>query len=373
VTDRIGVGALERIGELSDGPTVRTFAEYLANPALLAPPIAVIPRLAYRGRLTQVAAPKKTGKSTLLGAAVAAVTQGHPFLGEPTTAASVLWACLDEPEADLVRRLYAERAHPTRTMILGYGARLGDVLRFATDYHPDLLVVDTISDALLGMIESENDNAGVKTVLDMVRQFARKHDIAVLWAHHTGKVSGTSRGASAFEEVADLLVTIKRDSEDAAIRRVEVEGRVGVEPFAYYLTPSGVELADKDPTTMALVEMAVFGNPGCSTNAVVKKVSRRRADVLGALGILQRLGRIENTSGTTSGTSWEIAQAGTAFPPLGTTPEPLGENPGNPHGNSPEPLGNQPRNSTNTPLSFRKGVVGTTDRNHEETPIEEAA
>lgn len=43
-----------------------SLAELMARPELLAPPEAVVRRIAYRGRLVLVAAPDKSGKTTLL-------------------------------------------------------------------------------------------------------------------------------------------------------------------------------------------------------------------------------------------------------------------------------------------------------------------
>jgi hypothetical protein len=64
-----------------DGPRVWTLAELLADPELLKPPPAIIPNVAFAGRLTLFAAREKAGKSTFIGAAAAAVSRGAPFLG----------------------------------------------------------------------------------------------------------------------------------------------------------------------------------------------------------------------------------------------------------------------------------------------------
>lgn len=60
-----------------------TLEELARRPELLAPPEAVVPRLAWEGRLTLLAAREKTGKSTLVRSAIAAKVTGRDFLGEP--------------------------------------------------------------------------------------------------------------------------------------------------------------------------------------------------------------------------------------------------------------------------------------------------
>ena len=56
-----------------------TLRELLENPVELPP--AVVPRLAWPGRSTLLAAREKEGKSTLMTAAAAAVSRGSSFLG----------------------------------------------------------------------------------------------------------------------------------------------------------------------------------------------------------------------------------------------------------------------------------------------------
>ena len=73
-------------------PSYYQLRDLLQRPELLHPPPVVVPRLAWEGRITLLAAPEKPGKSTLLGQAVAAVAQGHDFLGDPPVEQGVtLW------------------------------------------------------------------------------------------------------------------------------------------------------------------------------------------------------------------------------------------------------------------------------------------
>src|SRR4051812_25717502 len=75
--------------------------DLLADPSLLEPPPVVVPRLAWAGRLSLLAAPEKHGKSTLVGQAIAAKAAGADFLGEATTPGTTLWLGLDEPLNDI--------------------------------------------------------------------------------------------------------------------------------------------------------------------------------------------------------------------------------------------------------------------------------
>jgi hypothetical protein len=125
--------------------TVYRLEDLLADPALLEPPHCVLPRLGWAGRLTMLAAPEKSGKSTLLGQAIAAKATGREFLGEPMTRGTSLWMGLDEPLNDIVRRFdrYGARDRVVITQEIPGPAELrelihGDRQRHHAAPHPDL-------------------------------------------------------------------------------------------------------------------------------------------------------------------------------------------------------------------------------------------
>jgi hypothetical protein len=299
---------LERASADVDFAEVFTLREMYEDPTLLAPPIPIIPRLAYQGRVTLLSAPKKSGKSTFCGAAIAALSAGGMFLGQATDAAPTLWAVLDEPLGDVVRRFRAGDADadnvfltPTRSIArILVSAKAGE---FA------LIVIDTIGDLLIGEVENENDATQVRGALSPLRTYARRHNAAVVLLHHTGKVSGRSRGSGAYEEVVDLSLTLSRDPDDTTVRRVGVEGRVGVEDFGFRLGPHGLVLADAEATTQELVEMAVYAEPGCSTRSILDRVKRGRNEVHSAIGVLRNVGRIRN-DGSLARAEWTSVTLG---------------------------------------------------------------
>lgn len=309
---------LERGGALAieawDRTPVHLLADLLSNPALMAPPRAIIPRLAYEGRITLLSAPRKSGKSTLIGAAAAALSSGQPFLGQPTDPGVVVWACLDEPLGDLARRLHAGRADPLEVLVVGAPCSTSELIRIAEsdDMRPtSLLVVDSLGDLFAREVESENDSPQVRRAMEPLRAFARRSGTAVLLNHHTNKATGRARGAGAFEEVADIVLTLSRSTDDPTVRKVNAEGRAGVEDFSFRLCADGIELADTTPTPMVRVEAAIWANPGCSTREVERKVGGRAEVVRGAIAILHLLGRIEDT-GTARNHRWVLRESGRA-------------------------------------------------------------
>src|SRR5437899_10234157 len=82
--------------------TLRSVAQLLDDPDALKPPRAIVPRLAWHGRLVLLSGREKlSGKSTLMTAAAAAVTDAlmfpeteadeRQFLDGPVDPGSVLW------------------------------------------------------------------------------------------------------------------------------------------------------------------------------------------------------------------------------------------------------------------------------------------
>jgi hypothetical protein len=307
-------------------------SELVDRPELLAPPRAIVPRLAYEGRITLLSAPRKSGKSTLVGAAAAALSRGGTFLSGPTATGTVLWAALDEPLGDLVRRLAVGHADGDNVFIAVPPCSTVELLSYAVP-QPDfprtsLVIIDAIGDLHAHEVDSENDSTQVRRALAPLRAFARRTGTAVIALHHTTKVTGRARGAGAYEEVADLVLTLRIPTDNPGTRQVEAEGRVGVDSFQFRLGPTGVELHTGEPTLFELVEAVIWGNPGCSTRAITAKVERRSEDVREALGKLNLSGRIVNR-GSEQIHAWFCESTG--YTP-GDTPEigrkPSGDAPG---------------------------------------------
>ena len=100
--------AAEPYDRAADSPTLPAGVVRLSDAdaegtSVEGPPV-VARLIAHVGRVTLLHAREKAGKSTLIGAAVAAVTRGRTFLGMPTLAGDVLWVG-EETVADVKVRL----------------------------------------------------------------------------------------------------------------------------------------------------------------------------------------------------------------------------------------------------------------------------
>ncbi len=276
------------------GLVVRVASDMLTDPEVMSPPRSIVPVTAFAGRVTLLVGPKKCGKSTFLTTAIAAVTSGRILFGEAVAPPTVLWAALDEAEGDLVRRLHSTGADLSKVFIVSPPARSSQILAAARLFAADVLVIDTISDLAHTEIDNENDNLRVKAMLAPFRLHARSAGAAIVLLHHTAKSSGYSRGAGAFEDTADHIMTLSANAEDPTVRNVEVRGRLAVEDFKFRWTDTGLELPQGEASTLSVVRAYVWAHPGCRSGEIYTGAGRQRDQVRQAIAKLAAAGEIVN-------------------------------------------------------------------------------
>ena len=219
-------------------------------------PPAVARLLAHVGRVTLLHAREKAGKSTLIGAAVAAVTRGRPFLGMPTVAGDVLWvgeeavgdvkARLWQWEADLERVYFTRRPSPDPE-------HDSSLRRLVARLHPVWVILDTWSHYL--KVHRVKDTAGPGEqglLIGDVVDLAREYGTAVALAHHnrknpsaaaeSGDAAGEYRDSTAIGAAVDMIVSVSRARAPRA-RRLTPSGRWTEDPLTVVLEPgAGYEL-----------------------------------------------------------------------------------------------------------------------------------
>jgi hypothetical protein len=310
----------------------RRLSTILADPAALEPPALVIPRLAWRGRTTLLAAREKAGKSTLATAAAAAVSQGLVWLGDATTPGTVLWVALEEHVSDLAARFHDWQADAARIHVIHSLRGLDDPMDAlhaeARAVMPTLLVVDTLS-ALVDATGARPDpgsSTAWTPIMTALTRIARDTDAAVMLLHHARRSDGAYRDSSAIGAGVDAIVEMA-DGPDADVRVLRVRARWRVGDYSIRLAgepgTQRYELATGEPSLDARVLQHVEAHPGCSARAVRDGVAGRTADIGAAIRRLLGAHAIENrgdetamalyTPGTTSGTT-----PVPAVPPLGT-------------------------------------------------------
>jgi hypothetical protein len=165
-------GLMGELGALASGAANSTFkpipASELAAQAPNEPPW-LLRGLIAAGRVTILAAPAKTGKTTLLAHAARALSGGGRFLGEKVGQASVLWLAFDEHSQDVGTRFRSLGIGPNVWAVVDPLMRadlatLNLVQRYIKDHPgPWCIVVDTLSAAMC--VQDENDSRQVEAAI----------------------------------------------------------------------------------------------------------------------------------------------------------------------------------------------------------------
>jgi AAA domain len=209
-------------------------ADILARPA---PPLQRVGGLIPSDAATEVVAARKTGKTTLMLGLTRCLLTGEDFLGRfpvrPLTG-RVGFLNFEVSAAQLARwaddagvphdRLYLVNLRGRRNPLAQADDReqLAEQLRA---HQVESLFVDPFSRAYHG--KSQNDPGEVAAWLSDLDRFARG-DAGVsdlILSAHAGWDGERTRGASALEDWADVIVTLVRDRDDDQVRYLRAEGR----------------------------------------------------------------------------------------------------------------------------------------------------
>jgi len=287
-------------------------ADLIARLELLVPPRSVVPRLAYEERLTLLAAPEKSGKSTLLRQAVAAMRTGGKFLGEEVRPAPAVWLALDEPLGDVTRGLYEAGARDGVTIAIER-PEWDELETTIAACGAKVLVIDTLTEFLAGLVESQNDARQVQPVLANLRAILAGTGCAGVLLHHTTR--GGDRYAGSFQFGAGVDVVIEMTPTDVIPnrRRCRVRARVEATDFEIDYDGERYDLASGELPLGLRIPRAIEVHPGASTNCVRRMVVGKHATIDAALRDLLLRGAIEdrpNVSGHAYYVKRPVAEAG---------------------------------------------------------------
>ena len=232
------------------------------------PPV-VVRSLAWRGRVTLLHAREKAGKSTLMGAAAAAVTRAAAFLEAPTCAGPVVWFGEEHP-SDAKTRMEHWGADCRRIAFGNHLTREPDggkpsLQAIVACVKPVLVVVDTLAlyASALG-IRDLNSAGELGPVMADLAALARRIDAAIVVLHHNkkntsnGTPQGEYRDSTAIAAVADMIVSLDEQGGAAEnARRLTLKGRWSEPPLVVTLGEDGYSV----DTEVASVEPAPAPRP----------------------------------------------------------------------------------------------------------------
>lgn len=305
---------------------VRSLAEILKDPHALEPPSPTVPRLAWKGRVTLLAAREKCGKSTLASAGAAAVTRGGSFLGESCSEGSVLWCSFDrEHVADLTDRLQSFSVSPEGVFILEHVQKPNEDLAIITErLRPSLIVVDTLSKlGELTGLDKPSSSAAWSPVMSCLTGLARDFDAAVLVLHHSRKSDGQYRDSSAIGAGVDVILEMSEDAQDELVRHLRGRGRFSIPETSIRLAGTVYEVVGAPANLEERIISHVEKHPGTSLRELRGAVSGKSETFTDVVQGLIARGRLENRG---TGNSFRLyAPESTARDTASKAREPLRE------------------------------------------------
>lgn len=197
---------------------------------------AVVAGLLRRGEVCNIIAPPKVGKSWAAHDLVLAVASGGMWMGTfkcPQGSALLLDNELyPEVLSNRIGAVAHARGYSAEAVarfrvaaLRGYGLSVADlqsVVEGASTDPPDLIVLDALYRALPENT-SENDNAEMTRVYNVVDRLARENNAAVVLVHHSTKgiqagraVTDVGSGAGAISRAADTHLILRPHREDGA-------------------------------------------------------------------------------------------------------------------------------------------------------------
>lgn len=228
-----------------DGKRVVSLAEIVRDPELLQPPETVVPRLAWRGRVTLLAAREKAGKSTLLSAAAAAKSAGHRFLGDVPAPGRVLYLPLEEHVGDVAQRLISFQAAAELVWLMQAPLDpFAELEGAVATVEPELVIIDTLAAFTERMDLDPGKSTDWTPIMARFERIARGTGAAVIILHHARKSDGKYRDSSAIGARVDMILEMGEDEDVPGVRKIKAKGRWTVEDYAvHYVEPDGEGLA----------------------------------------------------------------------------------------------------------------------------------
>jgi len=283
-------------GSEGGGLELMSLARLRASPDLLRAPEAVIPRIAWSGRVTLLAAREKAGKSTLLAAGVAAMSRGADFLGEHTTAGNALWLSADmESPYDIDRRFQTFGADADNTYLaMNWDRRPLSFLSWVAKGRPRVAVIDTLPAYAGDIVTDASQSSQWIGILRDICTVARDTGSAFVLLHHASRATGEYRDSTHVGAAVDVILTMREDPL-ASVRRITARSRWPLEDFAVRLSGDRFELVGRELTLDARILLHLQGAPGASLLGIRQAVGGRADAVDAALGELKRRGTVKDT------------------------------------------------------------------------------
>ena len=307
-------------------PDVVSLATLLADPP---DPSATVARgLAFAGCLGFIHGPKASGKTTILAAAAARVSQGQPWAGQSTAAGTVLVVTDDDPRSWTLA-LHDYGADPARILMATARvvSRPGKLAALLAEHTPTWVIIDNLRTWCGSMDRDVDSSSSSALAIDPLAQAIRDcdHQVALTILHNEARskaegkfVKGVladpyanrMRNSTVFEDAADWIIGCAHVSgtKTTTITAGEKTRRgIPTETLVFDLSADGygtaTTITEDDPFTVKtpanpldekILEYLMAHPEGVSQNAVLKAGGgKRRATMAARLKVVGTLGTDE--------------------------------------------------------------------------------
>lgn len=298
------------MSELTEERSFVWLYEFLEDPDMLKPPTAIVPKIVWEKRITLLAAREKGGKSTLAGAAAAAISAGRPFLGENTVPGNVLIIALEEHPQEFTQRLVRFGADPKKVAIVTNQPNLIEAIeRAAEEIQPSLIIWDTLgafADAISPSPVDPGDGPAWTRVMSAIVDITRRYGASLI-LHHSRKSDGKYRDSTAIGANVDFIVEMY--GEGAEPRTLKGRGRFTMEDVRVTLENDSFRLVDSEKQVQERILDFVRKNPKCSYRALRDAVGGAAVETGKVRDALLKRGAITNV-GTDANHSYMAVKHG---------------------------------------------------------------
>ena len=258
----------------------------------LVPP-TVLPGLAWEGCLSLLSADSKTGKTTVMAQAVAAMVKGERFLDTGCGTGRI--AIIEEMRPDLLWRWLADHGCKDNTADIDFlpPCSIPDLNDYVDDRRPALIIVDTLV-ALSTSNKADENSANEMRNLALALQ---RSGTAALVLHHTMKRdASTYRGSSDIQAAVDMAVTMTR--AEGGRRELTYLGRWPQQNIAIDFNAASKEYYIATGALIGRLIHAVHQEPGRTRNHYTKVLQVRRDTAYAAINEAVVTGILTDTEGS---------------------------------------------------------------------------
>lgn len=272
----------------------RSLADLMSDSETASQPTVVVPRLAWKGRTTLLAAREKMGKSTTMGAAAARVSTGGDFLDGTCLQGPVLWLGLEEHNDDIAARFQRFEAEPGMVFIATGACGMREIEKATRERRPALIVVDTLPAFVEDLVDDAQKSASWTPVMLRFSRLAHSSGAAVVLLHHSRKSDGRYRDSTAIGAGVDVILEVQADGADESVRHLKPRARFPVPKTSFRFTGAGFELTGDAQSLEARILDFVASHPESTKRDVRKGVKGKTAAVCKAIDQLIERGALEN-------------------------------------------------------------------------------